>query len=268
MQRVFRFYSRIRSPHHHITLIRRITTLSRTSAIRLFPIYLSYIRLQSRSMFIQTFDTPNPNSLKFTPGVQVLPESFEQGTLSFSNRREAYASPLARQLFALSGVTSILLGSDFVTVTKNEDQEWPEMKPDIYCVIMDFFIAGLPTVEVEKLKALEEDRETEGNEDETVLMIKEILNTRIRPTVQEDGGDIVFKGFENGIVRLKLRGACESCPSSVVTLKHGIQNMLQFYVKEVVSVEEVTDEEDTMNEKVFKQLEQQLGDNNNENNKI
>ena len=215
-------------------------------------------------MFIQTFDTPNPNSLKFTPGVPVLPSSLELQTLSFTDRREAFASPLARQLFALPGVTSILLGSDFITVTKSEDQEWLEMKPDIYCVIMDFFIAGLPTVEEEKLKALNEGIENAIEEgDETVLMIKEIIDTRIRPTVQEDGGDIVFKGFENGIVKLKLQGACESCPSSVITLKHGIQNMLQFYVKEVKAVEEVTDNEDTVSREAFNQLEEQLDDSKN-----
>ena len=229
------------------------------------PRILSPIKLQHRSMFIQTFDTPNPNSLKFTPGVPVLPDSLEQQTISFADRREAFASPLARQLFALPGVTSILLGSDFVTVTKSEDQEWLEMKPEIYCVIMDFFIAGLPTIEEEKLKALNEgiDNEFVGDEDETVMMIKEIIDTRIRPTVQEDGGDIVFKGFENGIVKLKLQGACKSCPSSVVTLKHGIQNMLQFYVKEVKSVEEITDHEELVSRQAFNQLEEKLEDNKN-----
>ena len=147
-------------------------------------------------------------------------------------------------------------------MTKSEEHEWPEMKPDIYCVIMDFFIAGLPTVDEEKLRGLEEGRESsvaEGSDDdETVAMIKEIINTRIRPMVQEDGGDIVFRGFENGIVKLKLQGACESCPSSVITLKHGIQNMLQFYVKEVLSVEEVSDEQDLVSRQAFNQLEQEL----------
>lgn len=262
MYRLFRCCSQL-SYLHRITVTRRMTTLPRVPLTRPSPPpLLPYSRTQLRRMFIQTFDTPNPNSLKFTPGVQVLPSSFDQQTISFSDRREAFASPLARQLFTLSGVTSILLGSDFVTVTKSEEHEWPEMKPDIYCVIMDFFIAGLPTVDEEKLRGLEEGRESsvaEGSDDdETVAMIKEIINTRIRPMVQEDGGDIVFRGFENGIVKLKLQGACESCPSSVITLKHGIQNMLQFYVKEVLSVEEVSDEQDLVSRQAFNQLEQEL----------
>ena len=261
MYRLYRCCSQLRYLHR-ITPTRQITTLSRVPLTRPAPPQLPYNRTQFRRMFIQTFDTPNPNSLKFTPGVSVLPSSFGQRTISFSDRREAFASPLARQLFVLPGVTSILLGSDFVTVTKSEDHEWPEIKPDIYCVIMDFFIAGLPTVDEEKLRALEEGNgeslEAEDSDSETVIMIKEIINTRIRPTVQEDGGDIVFKGFENGVVKLKLQGACESCPSSVITLKHGIQNMLQFYVKEVVSVEEVSDEQDSVSRQAFNQLEQEL----------
>ena len=265
MYRLFRSFAYTRflynfTPQRRLYTIPYLHQLTRPSIIS--PIRLM---VQSRSMFIQTFDTPNPNSLKFTPGVSVLPASLEQQTLSFTDRRDAFASPLARQLFAVPGVSGILLGPDFVTVTKSADQEWPEMKPEIYCVIMDFFIAGLPTVEEEKLKALNEgiNQEFEGEEDETVLMIKEIIDTRIRPTVQEDGGDIIFKGFENGIVKLKLQGACESCPSSVVTLKHGIQNMLQFYVKEVKSVEEVTDHEDLVSRQAFNQLEEQLDDNKN-----
>ena len=261
MYRLYRCCSQLRYLHR-ITRTRQITTLSRVPLVRPSPLQLPNNRTQLRRMFIQTFDTPNPNSLKFTPGVQVLPSSFDQQTISFSDRREAFASPLARQLFALPGVYSILLGSDFVTVTKSEEHEWPEMKPDIYCVIMDFFIAGLPTVDEEKLRALEEGKgeclDAEGDDDETVVMIKEIINTRIRPMVQEDGGDIVFKGFENGIVKLKLQGACESCPSSVITLKHGIQNMLQFYVKEVVSVEEVGDDQDSVSRQAFNLLEREL----------
>ncbi|XP_045436811.1 NFU1 iron-sulfur cluster scaffold homolog, mitochondrial isoform X1 [Pipistrellus kuhlii] len=189
-----------------------------------------------RHMFIQTQDTPNPNSLKFIPGKPVL----ETRTMDFPTPATAFRSPLARQLFRIEGVKSVFLGPDFITVTKeSEELDWNLLKPDIYATIMDFFASGLPLVteETSSGEAVSEE------DDEVVAMIKELLDTRIRPTVQEDGGDVIYKGFEDGIVQLKLQGSCTSCPSSIITLKNGIQNMLQFYIPEVEGVEQVMEEE-------------------------
>ncbi|XP_005438181.1 NFU1 iron-sulfur cluster scaffold homolog, mitochondrial isoform X2 [Falco biarmicus] len=191
-----------------------------------------------RSMFIQTQDTPNPNSLKFIPGKEVL----ESRTMEFSTPAAAFCSPLARQLFKIEGVKSIFFGPDFITITKeSEDLDWNLLKPDIYATIMDFFASGLPVVTDEAPRT---DTGASEEDDEVVLMIKELLDTRIRPTVQEDGGDVIYKGFEDGIVQLKLQGSCTSCPSSIITLKSGIQNMLQFYIPEVEGVEQVVDDDD------------------------
>ncbi|KAJ8263196.1 hypothetical protein COCON_G00156530 [Conger conger] len=193
-----------------------------------------------RSMFIQTQDTPNPNSLKFLPGRMVL----EVGTMDFAAPRDAYCSPLARQLFRIDGVKSVFLGPDFITITKTDvDLEWKVMKPDVFAAIMDFFTSGLPVVNDDAPQA---DTAPSEDDDEVVSMIKELLDTRIRPTVQEDGGDVVYRGFEDGVVKLKLQGSCTSCPSSIITLKTGIQNMLQFYVPEVESVEQVKDEDEAV----------------------
>ncbi|XP_037536448.1 NFU1 iron-sulfur cluster scaffold homolog, mitochondrial isoform X2 [Nematolebias whitei] len=192
-----------------------------------------------RTMFVQTQDTPNPNSLKFLPGRTVL----QEGTMNFASARDAYCSPLARQLFRIDGVKSVFLGPDFITITRtNENMEWRVIKPDVYATIMDFFTSGLPVVSEDSKPSA--DTAPSEDDDEVVAMIKELLDTRIRPTVQEDGGDIVYRGFDDGVVKLKLQGSCTSCPSSVVTLKNGIQNMLQFYIPEVESVEEVKDEEE------------------------
>ncbi|XP_035424714.1 NFU1 iron-sulfur cluster scaffold homolog, mitochondrial [Cygnus olor] len=191
-----------------------------------------------RCMFIQTQDTPNPNSLKFIPGKEVL----ESRTMEFSTPAAAFCSPLARQLFRIEGVKSVFFGPDFITITKeSEDLDWNLLKPDIYATIMDFFASGLPVVTEEAPRT---DTAPSEEDDEVVLMIKELLDTRIRPTVQEDGGDVIYKGFEDGIVQLKLQGSCTSCPSSIITLKNGIQNMLQFYIPEVEGVEQVVDDDD------------------------
>ncbi|XP_026178452.1 NFU1 iron-sulfur cluster scaffold homolog, mitochondrial [Mastacembelus armatus] len=192
-----------------------------------------------RSMFVQTQDTPNPNSLKFLPGRTVL----ESGTMNFAGPRDAYCSPLARQLFRIDGVKSVFLGPDFITITRSDaNMEWKVIKPDVFAAIMDFFTSGLPVVnEDSKPNA---DTAPSDEDDEVVALIKELLDTRIRPTVQEDGGDVVYRGFQDGVVKLKLQGSCTSCPSSIVTLKNGIQNMLQFYIPEVESVEQVKDDEE------------------------
>ena len=204
-------------------------------------------------MFIQTQDTPNPNSLKFLPGVKVL----EQGqTKDFPNATEAYCSQLAKMLFRIEGVKSVFYGPDFITVTKlDEDVEWKLLKPEIFAVIMDFFASGMPILSENQPAA---DTQISEDDDEIVQMIKELLDTRIRPTVQEDGGDIVFMGFEEGILKLKMQGSCTSCPSSVVTLRNGVQNMMQFYIPEVLGVIQVEDESDKIAKKEFEKLEERI----------
>lgn len=161
--------------------------------------------------------------------------------MDFSAARNAFCSPLARQLFRIDGVKGVFFGPDFITITKTDAEvQWKLLKPDVYATIMDFFASGLPVVTDE---APSSDTAPSEDDDEVVAIIKELLDTRIRPTVQEDGGDVIYKGFEDGIVKLMLQGSCTSCPSSIVTLKSGIQNMLQFYVPEVEGVIQVVDEE-------------------------
>ncbi|KAF5900920.1 NFU1 iron-sulfur cluster scaffold, mitochondrial-like, partial [Clarias magur] len=189
-----------------------------------------YTPFLARWLSVFTEDTPNPRSLKFIPGKPVL----GTGTLDFPNLGSAESSPLARNLFQLKGVKSVFFGPDFITLTKNDDAEWAEVKPHAIEIIEKFFESGEPVttgVAHTETNASEED-------DEVVLMIKELLDTRIRPTVQEDGGDVIFMGFDDGTVKLKLVGSCTGCPSSAVTLKSGIQNMLKFYIPEVDDVEQ------------------------------
>ncbi|KAJ8943268.1 hypothetical protein NQ318_017286 [Aromia moschata] len=204
-------------------------------------------------MFIQTQETPNPNSLKFLPGVSVM----EAGqTIDFPNGQAAYCSPLAKMLFRIEGVKSVFMGPDFITISKADDEiDWKVLKPEIFATVMDFFASGLPV-----LNEATPNPDTQINEDddETVQMIKELLDTRIRPTVQEDGGDIIFMGYENGIVKLKMQGACSSCPSSVVTLKNGVENMLQFYIPEVLGVEQVIEEYEKVADSHFEKIDKKI----------
>ncbi|EAT46657.1 AAEL002148-PA [Aedes aegypti] len=205
-----------------------------------------------RTMFIQTQDTPNPDSLKFLPGVAVL----EKGqTMDFPTQAAALCSPLAKLLFRIEGVRSVFFGADFVTISKHEEAEWRLIKPEVFAVIMDFFASGLPVVTDAKPMG---DTQINEDDDETVQMIKELLDSKIRPTVQEDGGDIIFMAFEDGVVKLKMQGSCSSCPSSIVTLKNGVQNMLQFYIPEVVAVEQVFDKVDEVTETEFEKFEKQI----------
>lgn len=208
--------------------------------------------LSNRSMFIQVQDTPNPESLKFLPGVEVLGKG---NTRDFPNLNSAMSSPLAKLIFRIEGVSSVFFGGDFITVSKLEDAEWRIMKPEIFAVIMDFFASGLPIVSQHSPNA---DTQINDDDDDTVQMIKELLDTRIRPTVQEDGGDIVFVAFEEGVVKLKMQGSCSSCPSSIVTLKNGVQNMLQFYIPEVLEVVQVKDEAEKTADREFEKLEKTI----------
>jgi len=207
-----------------------------------------------RSMFIRTQDTPNPQSLKFLPGRKVL----EEGTLDFPGPSSAFCSPLAKLLFRVEGVRAVFFGPDFITITKVDDEsvEWKILKPEIFATMMDFFHSGLPLVNEDAKPSV--DTEIHEDDDDTVAMIKELLDTRIRPTVQEDGGDIIYMGFDDGVVKLRMQGACTSCPSSIVTLKNGVQNMLQFYVPEVIAVEQVFDRSDEVIDSEFKKLEEKL----------
>jgi Fe-S cluster biogenesis protein NfuA len=183
-------------------------------------------------MFIETEGTPNPATLKFLPGRDVMGLS----TADFATPDSAARSPLATAVFALPGVARVFLGGDFVTVTKAEATEWQSLKPQVLGVIMEHFVAGRPVIEGEG-DAADEDV---GPEDaEIVAQIKELLDTRVRPAVASDGGDIVFRGYRDGVVKLHMQGACSGCPSSSATLKHGIENMLRHYVPEVTRVEQV-----------------------------
>lgn len=181
-------------------------------------------------MFIQTESTPNPATLKFLPGCPVM----AQGTANFAEAGEAGNSPLAQTLFATEGVLGVFLGSDFITVSKAPSKEWDTMKPLILGAIMEHFQSGRPVIEDDGETAV-----AEGEEGGVIGQIKELIDTRVRPAVAQDGGDIVFKGFEDGVVYLHMQGACSGCPSSTATLKHGIENMLRYYVPEVQEVRAV-----------------------------
>lgn len=192
-------------------------------------------------MFIQTEQTPNPNSLKFLPGKPV----YEGGSLEFADVAEAKASPLANDLFKINGITGVFLGADFITVTKTDEKEWLLLKPPILAAIMEFYLAELPLVDevlLKKLQSGDADQIVSDMDQEIVSQIQELLDTRVRPAVAMDGGDIEFHSFEAGTVYLKMKGACSGCPSSTATLKMGVQNMLQHFVPEVKNVEAIAPE--------------------------
>ena len=181
-------------------------------------------------MFIQTEQTPNPATLKFLPGREVM----MSGVAEFTDEADAERlSPLARRIFGVEGVTGVYLGGDFISVTKSDGVDWYVMKPAVLGAIMEHFLSGEPVAAPEAV--LTDGAAGEGD-DETVRQIKELIESRVRPAVARDGGDIVFHGFERGIVYLHLRGACAGCPSSIVTLKNGIENLLKYYVPDVVEV--------------------------------
>ena len=184
-------------------------------------------------MFIETEGTPNPATLKFLPGRIVM----EAGTADFASAVSAVRSPLATALFELPGVARVFLGADFITVTKAEEANWQSLKPQVLATVMEHFVSGRPIIEGDEEDLFEE--EVAPEDEEIVAQIKELLDTRVRPAVAGDGGDIIFHGYRDGIVRLYLQGACSGCPSSRATLKHGIENMLRHYVPEVIAVEQV-----------------------------
>jgi len=184
-------------------------------------------------MFIQTEPTPNPSTLKFIPGRTVLPG----GTAEFRAAGEAASSPLAQRLFGIDGVRGVFLGHDFISVTK-ADGEWQHLKPMVLGAIMEHYLSGDPT-----MAGMSQDDTPDGDYDpadeDTVQTIKELLETRVRPAVAQDGGDITFSGFRDGVVYLHMRGACSGCPSSTATLRHGIENLLKHFCPEVQQVQAV-----------------------------
>ncbi len=184
-------------------------------------------------MFIQTESTPNPATLKFLPGQTVL----EVGTADFPSADVASASPLAQRIFANSGVTGVFLGNDFVTVTTAEAVEWDHIKPAVLGAIMEHYQSGQPVLVGGRGDVGHADHS--GEDSEIVNQIKELLDTRVRPAVAQDGGDITFHGFDRGIVYLHMQGACAGCPSSTLTLKMGIENLLRHYIPEVTEVRPV-----------------------------
>lgn len=187
-------------------------------------------------MFIQTEATPNPSTLKFLPGKVVLPE----GTADFRSADEAAASPLAARLFGIPGVTGVFFGYDFVTVTK-EEQDWAHLKPAILGSIMEHFMSGAPVMGGASTAETTDPSGEFYNEGDEIIVktIKELLETRVRPAVAQDGGDITFRGFRDGKVFLNMKGSCAGCPSSTATLKHGVQNLLRHFIPEVQEVEAV-----------------------------
>ncbi|KAK4995485.1 hypothetical protein LTR66_004701 [Elasticomyces elasticus] len=222
-----------------------------------------------RTIFIQTEDTPNADALKFRPNHRILPEGFSSPFLEYLSPRSTVAppnpSPLAAQLFNVDGVTSVFYGADYITITKDSGAQWAHVKPEVFSLITEAVTSGQQIVNTVENKSGESGQDTEQdtlsyNEDdsEVVGMIKELLETRIRPAIQEDGGDIEFRGFTDGQVLLKLRGACRTCDSSTVTLKNGIESMLMHYIEEVKGVQQVLDQEEEIALAEFAKFEEKL----------
>jgi Fe-S cluster biogenesis protein NfuA len=182
-------------------------------------------------MFIQTEATPNPATLKFLPGRTVL----DNGTLEFLDAEQAAQSPLAERLFGIMGVSGVFFGSDFITVTKSAG-EWQQLKPMILGAVMEHYMSGAPLVAAGSTAPKDGDEFFDAADAETVATIKELIETRVRPAVANDGGDITFRGFKEGVVYLNMKGACSGCPSSTATLRHGIQNLLRHFVPDVTEV--------------------------------
>ncbi|KLO11297.1 HIRA-interacting protein 5 [Schizopora paradoxa] len=245
--------ARYASTYHHGGLLQNVAS---SSKVRLHDVQRRAPSL-ARSMFIQTESTPNDDSLKFIPGVDVM----KDGSAEFLDTKSALISPLAIRLMGIEGVRAVFYGPDFVTVSKDSEVTWAVVKPEVYSILMEFFSSGQP------LFRSDEDRDAAGPQDtrildtdsETVAMIKELLVTRVRPAIMEDGGDIEFRDFtEDGIVQLKLKGSCRGCSSSTVTLKTGIERMMMHYIPEVKGVEQVLDQEETIALEEFNKLEQRL----------
>ncbi len=186
-------------------------------------------------MFIQTEETPNPATLKFIPGVDVM----GSGTANFPTPEMAARSPLAARLYDVDGVRGVFFGSDFISITKQDDRDWIVLKPALLGVIMEHFTAGRPLFIEDESPAPESAADGDEEDDEIVAQIKELLDQRVRPAVAQDGGDIIYHGFNNGTVYLHMQGACAGCPASTMTLKAGIENLMRHYIPEVQAVEAI-----------------------------
>ena len=184
-------------------------------------------------MFIQTEATPNPTTLKFLPGETVLSGS----PVDFRKDGDFSASPLAQRLFEITGVDGVFLGADFITVTKDND-DWQQLKPAVMGAIMEHYMSGAPVMEGDVTSGSDSEEFDEADSD-IVATIKDLLDTRVRPAVAQDGGDITFQGFKEGIVYLQMKGACAGCPSSTATLKHGVENLLKHFIPEIKEVQAV-----------------------------
>ncbi len=184
-------------------------------------------------MFIQTEATPNPATLKFLPGCDVMGSS----SVSFSDSGDASRSPLASRLFEINGISAVYLGGDFISATKGDGFEWGVIKPQVLGAIMDHFSSGKPVME--DGDEGQDEEEIAGEDSDVVVKIKELLDTRVRPAVAQDGGDIVFRKYEDGVVYLDMQGACSGCPSATMTLRNGVENMLRHYIPEVTEVREI-----------------------------
>jgi len=234
------------------------------------PISIPSGSSRSRTIFIQTQTTPNADALKFLPNSTVLPENFPSTFVEYTSPRSTLAaphpSPLAARLLGVDGVSAIFYGTDFITVTKAADANWAHIKPEVFSLITEAVTSGEQIVNTVDRAASADGQDGQGEDtlavndedDEVVAMIKELLETRIRPAIQEDGGDIEFRGFEDGMVLLKLRGACRTCDSSTVTLKNGIESMLMHYIEEVKGVNQVLDQEEVIAIKEFAKFEEKL----------
>ncbi|KEI38385.1 uncharacterized protein L969DRAFT_88825 [Mixia osmundae IAM 14324] len=235
------------------------STLSPLRSIRRYrPSKLG--RPQRRSLFVQTENTPNEDSIKFVPGVPVTTNG---STHEFTTPTSALVSPLAVSLFSINGVKSVFYGPDFVTINKEPEASWALMKPEIFSFLMEHFTAGTDLFRsgsAESQGLGPEDTRILPDDSETVAMIKELLDTRVRPAIQEDGGDIEYRGFieDTGIVNVSLKGSCRGCDSSTVTLKSGIERMLTHYIPEVKAVEQVLGEEEKVSLSEFEKFEERL----------
>ena len=183
-------------------------------------------------MFIQIEETPNPKSLKFLPGVEILTDS----TSLHLTKKDENKSNLAKKLFSIDAVESILLGKDFISISLKDKDDWNYIKPKVLAYIMDFFETKSPILN--ELDAKEDKAESE-EDSEIVSLIKELIEERVRPAVAMDGGDIIYHSFIDGVVSVKLQGSCSGCPSSLITLKQGIENMLKYYIPEVKEVQSI-----------------------------
>ncbi|RCK65861.1 hypothetical protein Cantr_01515 [Candida viswanathii] len=219
------------------------TALTRSFLAYRRPIPATPFIRSIRNLFIQTAETPNEQALKFLPLIQILGEN---QTKEFLSGREAACSPLAVKLFSIDGIKSVMFGSDFITIEKSNNTDWPLLKPEIFSILTEYLTNGSPVLlEGAADSAISDDMAFDEDDDEVVSMIKELIFTRIRPAIQDDGGDIEFVSFEpnDGTVFLKLKGACRSCDSSSVTLKNGIESMLKHYIEEVNAVEPIEEDE-------------------------